>query len=209
MSEREGFVPVAGESDGIPDIGVGMLGHGFMGRAHTNGYTKIPYIYWPPAARPRLVAVCGRNESHAAEAARRYGYEGYYTDWRRMLADDRIQLFDNVAPDDLHVEPTIAALEAGKHVVCEKPLAVDVADAARMLTAARKAGTKHLCGFNYRFVPAVRFARDLIDRGVIGRIYEFRGTYLQGAWPTQTSRCGAFRRRGLARPGRSRISAAT
>jgi len=180
MSEREGFVSVADESDGIPEIGVGLLGHGFMGRAHTNGYKKIPYIYWPPAARPRLVAVCGRDESRAAEAARRYGYEGYYTDWRAMLADDRIQLFDNAGPDDLHVEPTIAALEAGKHVVCEKPLAVDVADAARMLGAARKSGTKHLCGFNYRFVPAVRLARELIERGALGRIYEFRGTYLQG-----------------------------
>ncbi len=180
MTQYEGFVAVGGETDGIPSIGVGMLGHGFMGRAHTNGFKKIPYVYWPPAARPRLVAVCGRDAGRAAEAARRYGYEGYYTDWRSMLADDRIQLFDNVGPDTSHVEPTIAALEAGMHVICEKPLALDTADAARMLRAARKAGTKHLCGFNYRFVAAVRLARDLIDRGVLGQIYEFRGTYLQG-----------------------------
>ena len=190
MAQYDGFGAVADEPDSTAEIGVGMLGHGFMGRAHTNGYKKIPYIYWPPAARPRLVAVCGRNADRAAEAARRYGYEGYYTDWRKLLADDRIQLFDNVATDDQHVEPTIAALEAGKHVICEKPLALDTADAARMLQAARKAGTKHLCSFNYRFVAAVRLARDLIDRGLLGQIYEFRGTYLQGgmADPSQPLR---------------------
>jgi predicted dehydrogenase len=180
MPLPDGFVPVSEQPATIPEIGVGMLGHGFMGRAHTNAFKMIAYTHWPPVALPRLVAVCGRNDERAAEAARRYGYAGYYTDWRKLLANDRIQLFDNAGPDDQHVEPTIAALKAGKHVLCEKPLALSAADAARMLEAARRGGTKHMCGFNYRFVAAVRLARDLIDRGLLGQIYEFRATYLQG-----------------------------
>ena len=181
MAERAGFVPVETADKDIPEVGIGILGYGFMGRAHTNGYKKIKYTHWPPVVNPRLVAMCGRTGERAAEAALRYGYEGYYTDWRRMLEDDRIQLFDNSSPDHMHVEPSIAALEAGKHVICEKPMALNTADAARMLTAARKAGTKNMCGFNYRFVAAVRLARHLIERGVLGRIYEFRGTYLQSS----------------------------
>ena len=173
-----GFVAVAGRTD-IPELGVGILGYGFMGRAHTNAYKKIPYIYWPPAARPRLVAMSGRHADAVAVQAARYGYEGYYTDWRQMLADDRIQLFDNSGPHSMHVEPSLAALAAGKHVVCEKPMALNSADALRMVRAARDAGVKHMCGFNYRFIPAVRLARELIDRGALGKLYQFRCQYLQ------------------------------
>jgi predicted dehydrogenase len=172
------FVPVESD-DGTPEIGVGVLGHGFMGRAHTNAYKKIPYIFWPQAVRPRLIAMCGRDAGRVAEQARRYGYAGYYTDWRAMLDDDRIQLFDNSGPHAIHVEPTIAALEAGKHVICEKPLALNSADAQRMLLAAQRAGVKHMCGFNYRFIPAIRLARELLDRELLGRIYHFRCQYLQ------------------------------
>jgi predicted dehydrogenase len=150
-----------------------------MARAHSNAYKKIPYIYWPPAATPNLVAICGRTEARVAEAARRYGYAGYYTDWQAMLKDPRIQVFDNCAPHHLHVEPVLAALAAGKHVICEKPIALRSEDAYQMLQAARAAGVKHMAGFNYRFVPAVRLAYDLIQRGVIGEVYQFRGQYLQ------------------------------
>jgi predicted dehydrogenase len=163
----------------IPEVGVGILGYRFMGRVHTNAYSKIPYTFWPPAARPRLVAVCGRNADLVAAHARRYGYEGYYVDWRAMVDDERIQVFDNCGPHSLHVEPSIAALQAGKHVLCEKPMALTSADAARMVIAARKSGTKHMCGFNYRFVPAVRLAREIIERGLLGKIYHFRCHYLQ------------------------------
>src|SRR5512136_1982845 len=131
MASPSGFVPVG--QDGIPEIGVGILGYNFMGRAHTNAYKKIPYIFWPPAARPRLVAMCGRNAEAVAAQARRYGYEGYYTDWREMLADDRIQLFDNSGPHSMHVEPSIAAVEAGRNVICEKPMALSAADGLRMV----------------------------------------------------------------------------
>ena len=93
MSKETGFTTMAGPKAGkeAPEIGIGMLGYAFMGKAHTNAYKKIPYMMYPPAAVPKLVAVCGRNEAAVAEAARRYGYMGYYTDWRKMLEDDRVQ----------------------------------------------------------------------------------------------------------------------
>jgi predicted dehydrogenase len=181
MSEEVGFTSMAGakaEHD-APEIGIGLLGYAFMGKAHTNAFKKIPYIMYPPVAIPRLVAVCGRNEDAVKEAARRYGYEGYYTDWRRMLENDAIQVFDNGGPNNAHAEPSIAAAEAGKHVFCEKPLARTAQEARSMLDAVEKAGVKHMVAFNYRFVPAVVQARKLIESGKVGRIYHWRAVYLQ------------------------------
>ncbi len=181
MSEKTGFTRMAGPKAGssAPEIGVGMLGYVFMGKAHSNAYKKIPYMMYPPPAIPKLIAICGRNEAAAAEAARRYGYEGYYTDWRRMLEDDRIQLFDNGAPNDAHAEPCMAAARAGKHVFCEKPLARSGEEAKEMLDAVVKAGVKHQVAYNYRFVPAIRQAYDLIRSGMLGKIYHYRAAYLQ------------------------------
>jgi predicted dehydrogenase len=181
MSEETGFTTMAGAraKDEAQEVGVGMLGYAFMGKAHSNAYKKIPYMMYPPPAIPRLIAVCGRNEEAVAEAARRYGYEGYYTDWRKMLEDDRIQLFDNGGPNDMHAEPCIAAAQAGKHVFSEKPLARNGEEAKRMLDAVTKAGVKHQVAFNYRFVPAVRQARNLIESGALGQIYHYRAVYLQ------------------------------
>lgn len=181
MSEATGFSTMAGwraEGD-APEIGVGMLGYAFMGKAHTNAYKTLPYMMYPPVARPRLVAIAGRDKDAVAEAARRYGYEKYYTDWREMLADDAVQLFDNGGPNDVHAEPSIAAAEAGKHVFCEKPLARTAEEARTMLDAVEKAGVKHMVAFNYRFVPAIRQARELIESGALGQIYHFRAVYLQ------------------------------
>jgi predicted dehydrogenase len=177
MSHR-GFTEV-GTATGERTINIGLLGYAFMARAHSNAYRKIPYIFWPPAAKPRLVAIAGRTEERVADAARRFGYEGYYTNWEEMVVDPRIDIFDNCASHHMHVEPSITALEHGKHVVCEKPMALTAEDALRMVNTARSAGTKHMCGFNYRFVPAIRLARDLIDRGLLGDIYHFRVQYLQ------------------------------
>jgi len=173
------FHPVDIASLGIPEIGVGMLGYRFMGRAHSNAYQRMPMFFWPPAARPRLVAICGRTGPAVEEAALRFGYEGYYTDLDEMLSDPRIVLFDNCASADAHAGPTLAAIAAGKNVLCEKPLAPTAADAFKMWQAAEAAGVVHMTGFNYRLVPAVRFVRDLIDQGIIGQIYSFRGRYLQ------------------------------
>ncbi len=181
MPGETGFTTMAGAKadKAAPEIGVGMMGYAFMGKAHTNAYKKIPYMIYPPPAIPRLIAIAGRNEAAVKEAALRYGYEGYYTDWREMLKDDRIQLFDNGGPNDAHSEPCIAAAQAGKHVLCEKPLARNTHEAAAMLEAVTKAGVTHSVAFNYRFVPAIRQAKDLIDSGALGQIYHFRAVYLQ------------------------------
>jgi predicted dehydrogenase len=181
MSKKTGFTTMAGpRAEGeAPEVGVGMFGYAFMGKAHTNAYKTIPYMMYPPPAIPRLVAICGRNEEGVAEAARRYGYEGYYTDWRQMLEDERVQLFDNGGPNNMHAEPSRAAAQAGKHVFCEKPLARNGEEARQMLDVVTKAGVKHMVAFNYRFVPAIRQARNLIESGALGQIYHFRAMYLQ------------------------------
>ncbi|MEW6578531.1 MAG: Gfo/Idh/MocA family oxidoreductase [Chloroflexota bacterium] len=181
MSDEVGFISMAGaKAEGeAPVLGVGLLGYAFMGKAHSNAFKTLPYMMYPPVAIPRLVAICGRNEEAVAEAARRYGYEKYYTDWRKMLEDPDIQVFDNGGPNDMHAEPCIAAAQAGKHVFSEKPLARTAEEAKRMLDAVEKAGVKHQVAFNYRFVPAIVQARKLIESGALGRIYHWRAVYLQ------------------------------
>jgi predicted dehydrogenase len=177
MNSRDGFTQVS-ETD-AREIGVGMLGYAFMGRAHSNAFLKLPHMIYPPPAIPKLIALCGRDEEQVSKVATRFGYEGYYTDWRKMLEDDRIELFDNGGPNNIHEAPCIVAAEAGKHVLCEKPLARNAAEAKRMREAVENAEVKGLVAFNYRFVPAIRQARDLIASGKLGRIYHFRAMYLQ------------------------------
>jgi predicted dehydrogenase len=182
MSEAQvGFVTQgAGAAGGeVPEIGVGMLGYAFMGKAHSNAYKTLQYMTWPPPLRPMLVAIAGRNEQAVADAARRYGFSEAVSDWRALVADERVRLFDNTGPNNLHAEPTIAAAESGKHVVCEKPLGRSASESFEMWQRTAAAGVKHMCAFNYRFVPAVRLAREMIDAGELGEIYHFRGRYLQ------------------------------
>jgi predicted dehydrogenase len=178
MSEA-GFVTMGQEPEEIKPIGVGMLGYAFMGKAHSNAYKTIAYMTWPPPMRPELVAIAGRNEEAVVDAARRYGFAEHVTDWRALVADERIGLFDNAGPNHLHAEPTIAAAEAGKHVICEKPLGRDAAESYETWQRVQAAGVKHMCAFNYRFVPAVRLAREMIASGELGEILHFRGSYLQ------------------------------
>jgi predicted dehydrogenase len=163
----------------IPELGVGMLGYSFMGKAHSNAYKKLAYIFWPPPAIPKLVAICGRDEVKVSEARRRYGYSKYYTDWKKLVRDPDVELFDNGAPNDLHAEPCIEAAEEGKNILCEKPLARSAQEARPMVEAVRRSSVKHMVGFNYRFVPAIQLAKKLIDDGTIGRIYHFHARYLQ------------------------------
>ena len=182
MSEKsQSFTSMAGPAagDDIPEVGVGMLGYAFMGKAHSNAFRTIPYMMYPPPAIPRMVSISGRSEAAVAEAARRYGYEKYTTDWREQVNDPEVQLFDNGGPNDSHAEPSIAAAEAGKHVLCEKPLGRTAEESKMMLDAVEKAGVKHMVAFNYRFVPAIRLARNIIESGALGQIYHFRGVYLQ------------------------------
>lgn len=182
MSEQVGFL-TQGQAKtvegNIPAVGIGMVGYAFMGKAHVNGYKQLPYIFWPPAAIPRLVAVSGRSTEGVSAAAQRFGFETYYTDWREMMKNPDIRIIDNVGPNNLHAEPSIAAAEAGKNILCEKPLARNAAEAKQMLDAVTKAGVKHQCAFNYRFVPAVRLVKEMIDNGTLGQIYHIRSQYLQ------------------------------
>ena len=174
-----GTMGQASGADEVQPIGVGMLGYAFMGKAHSNAYKTLAYMTWPPPLVPHLVAIAGRNEEAVSEAARRYGFSEYVTDWRALVADDRVQLFDNSGPNNLHAEPTIAAAESGKHVICEKPLGRDAAESHETWQRVEATGVKHMCAFNYRFVPAVRLARQIIESGDLGEITHFRGSYLQ------------------------------
>jgi predicted dehydrogenase len=182
MSETtQSFTSQAGPAatGDIPEVGIGMLGYAFMGKAHSNAFRTIPYMMYPPPAIPRMVSVSGRNEIAVAEAARRFGYEKYTTDWREQIDDPDVQLFDNGGPNDAHAEPCIAAAEAGKHVFCEKPLGRTAEESKTMLDAVNKAGVKHMVAFNYRFVPAIRQAKQIIESGALGQIYHYRAVYLQ------------------------------
>jgi predicted dehydrogenase len=178
---KVGFVTM-GESSGgedIPTVGVGMLGYGFMGKAHSNAYKTLAYMTWPPPLMPQLVSIAGRNAEAVAAAAGRYGFADHVTDWKKLVADPRIGVFDNSGPNNFHAEPTIAAAEAGKHVICEKPLGRTADEAFETWQRVAATGVKAMCAFNYRFVPAVRLARQIIEAGDLGEIFHFRGRYLQ------------------------------
>ena len=181
MAEGSGFTSMAATATAgdAPEIGVGMLGYAFMGKAHSNAMLKIPHMMYPPPAIPKLVGIAGRNEAAVKEAAKRFGYANYYTDWRKMLENDAIQLFDNGGPNDAHAEPSILAAQMGKHVLCEKPLGRTAEESKEMWDAVAKTGVKHMVAFNYRFVPAIRQIRKLVDSGALGQIYHFRAQYLQ------------------------------
>jgi predicted dehydrogenase len=184
-AEKVGFVTMAAGGGGaeLETIGIGMLGYAFMGKAHSNAYKTLPYMAWPPPYVPRLVAIAGRNEEAVSEAAQLYGFEGHVTDWHALVEDERVQVFDNAGPNNLHTEPSIAAAEAGKHVICEKPLGRTADESYDAWKRVAAAGVKHMCAFNYRFVPAVRLAREIVETGDLGEITHFRGSYLQ-EWGT-------------------------
>src|SRR3954469_11523775 len=156
-----------------------MLGYAFMGKAHSHAFLTIDHMTWPPPLVPKLVGIAGRNEAAVEEARERYGYAYATDDWRRLVDDESIGLFDNGGPNSLHAEPTIAAAQAGEHGVCEKPLGRDAGESYDIWQAVAATGVKHMCAFNYRFVPAVRLAREMIDAGELGELRPFRGRYLQ------------------------------
>ena len=159
-------------------IKIGMVGYKFMGKAHSHAYRDLP-LFFPKSIHPEMKVICGRNPESVAEAAKQFGWEEYATDWRSLLERDDIDLIDINAPSDVHKEITLAAVQAGKHVFCEKPLALTLKDAREMLEAVEAAGVKHMVGFNYRFAPAVMLAKKLIEEGRLGDIYHFRAWFLQ------------------------------
>jgi predicted dehydrogenase len=168
----------------MAEIGIGMLGQGFMGRAHARALRTLTEVSDPPLT-PRLVALAGRDTDALALSQRRFGFERTTTDWRDLVADPDIGLLENLGPNRLHAEPVLAAVAAGKHVLCEKPLGMDAAESHAMWAAAEAAGVVHMCAFNYRFVPAVRLAREILERGELGEIRHVRARYLQ-AWGDTT-----------------------
>ncbi|GAA3407902.1 Gfo/Idh/MocA family protein [Paenibacillus hodogayensis] len=159
-------------------VRVGMVGYKFMGKAHSHAYRDIP-MFFPDAPVPVMQAICGRSAEGVGRAAAQFGWAEAVTDWRELVARDDIDLVDINAPSDAHKEIALAAARAGKHLFCEKPLALTLADSRDMLEAAEAAGVKHMIGFNYRFAPAVQLARKLIAEGRLGRIHHFRAVFLQ------------------------------
>jgi predicted dehydrogenase len=163
----------------IETLNVGLVGAGFMGKAHALAYAAMPMFYWPAPAIPLRYAIADATDELARDAADRFGFERGVSDWRRIVDDPDVDIVDIAVPNDLHAEIAIAAAEAGKHVICEKPLARNAEEAGRMVAAVRRARVTNMVAFNYRRTPAVLLAREIIERGEVGKILNFRGTYLQ------------------------------
>ena len=162
-------------------IGIGIIGYGMMGRVHSGGFAKLPVVY-SSRAIPILKGLCGRTQDKVREVAKELGYEYSTTNWKELITDEEVQIIDNCAPDSVHLEPCIAALETGKHTIVEKPMAMNLEEALQMYEAARKAehrGVRHMVFFCYRFVPAILLAKRLINEGRLGKIYQFRSCYIQ------------------------------
>jgi predicted dehydrogenase len=157
----------------MAEIGVGMVGYKFMGRTHSNAYRQVAHFF-AVDPKPRMVAVCGRDEAGVRAAAEQLGWEGYETDYHKLVTRDDIQLVDVASTGNTHYEVVMAALAAGKHVYCEKPLANSLDQAREMLATAKKAGVINVINFNYRRVPAIAFAKQLIAEGQIGDIRHWR-----------------------------------
>ena len=157
---------------------VGMIGYGFMGRTHSNAYKRLN-DFFTVEHRPVLQAVCARNREKAQAFADNWGYQRIEADWRRLVEADDIDLIDIGAPNNMHHEIALAAAQAGKMVVCEKPLAMSVAEAQEMTDAVEAAGVPNMVWFNYRRVPSIALAKQIIDEGRIGRPFHYRAAYLQ------------------------------
>lgn len=162
----------------MTEIGVGLVGYKFMGQAHSNAYRQVGRFFKVDPT-PRMRAICGRDGPAVSEAAETLGWEGYETDYRRLVERDDIDLVDVSTPGNTHHDVALAALEVGKHVFCEKPLANTLDEAREMRDAAREAGTVNMVNFNYRWVPAVQLAKQLVKDGRLGEIRHWRAVYLQ------------------------------
>ncbi|KMW59818.1 Myo-inositol 2-dehydrogenase [Candidatus Rhodobacter oscarellae] len=163
---------------GKQKLRIGMVGYGFMGRTHSNAFTQAPKYFDLPR-EPELVAVCARNRERAEAFASNWGYQDVESDWQSLVARDDIDLIDIAAPNDMHHDIAIAAAQAGKMVMCEKPLGRTAAESAEMVAAVETAGVANMVWYNYRRIPAVTLAKQMIDRGDLGRIYHYRAKFLQ------------------------------
>jgi predicted dehydrogenase len=162
----------------MSEINVALIGYKFMGRAHSNAYRQVSHFF-PGKFTPRLKVICGRDREAAEAAAKQLGWDEVETDWRVVVERDDIDVIDVSTPGHLHHDQVMAAAAAGKHIICEKPLANTLADAKDMLKAVQKAGVKHMLMHNYRKIPAVALVRRMVDEGRLGEIYHYHGAYLQ------------------------------
>lgn len=163
----------------MQNVNVGLIGGGFMGKAHSLAYAAMPMFFWPAPALPVRSILAETSDALASDAARRFGFERATGDWRKVIDDPDVHVVDIATPNHLHAEIAIAAAQAGKHIICEKPLARTVEEAKAMWEAVKDADIVHMVAFNYRRTPAVALAKKYIDEGAIGEILNFRGTYLQ------------------------------
>ena len=159
-------------------LNVGLIGYKFMGKAHSNAYRSVN-MFFDCGADVVMKAICGRNREGVKAAAKQLGWESYETDWKKLVKRADIDIVDIVTPGFMHCEMAVGAAKAGKHVICEKPLANTVAEAEKMVAAVEKAGVKNMVAYNYRRVPAIVYAKQLIDQGKLGKLFHFRATYLQ------------------------------
>ena len=160
------------------ELNIGMIGYGFMGKAHSNAYSKVSHFF-DLEYKPVLKAICARNEEKLKPFAEQWGYKSTETDWRVLLERDDIDAIDICVPNNLHKEIAIAAAAAGKMVLCEKPLSMNTAEGEEMCQAVEAAGVANMVWYNYRRVPAVSLAKQLIDEGRLGRIFHYRSLFLQ------------------------------
>ena len=161
-------------------IGIGTIGMGWMGDTHSRAYRTIPDRFHDSGIRPRLVVCADAVEARARNAQERFGYERCTTDWRDVMADPAVEAVDITAPNGMHLELVRAAAEAGKHIICEKPVGRDPGETLAAVAAAQAAGVTTFVGFNYRWAPVVQYARQLIADGKLGRITHYHGRFLNG-----------------------------
>lgn len=158
---------------------IGLIGTGLMGRAHANGYNRIHNFFPDLQYEPELIAVCSRNEEKVKAFADQWNFQSYETDWRKLIASPDIEAVDICTPNDSHMEIAMAAAAAGKMILCEKPLARTVEEGQKMVEAIEKAGVKTTVWYNYRRMPAVTLAKQIVDSGKLGKIFHYRANFLQ------------------------------
>src|SRR5882757_7715706 len=159
-------------------LNIGMIGYGFMGRAHSNGYNRVNNFF-DLEYRPVLKAVAARDKEKAQQFADKWGYESVETDWKKLIERKDIDAVDICTPNNTHKVIALAAAKAGKMILCEKPLAMNAEEGREMVNAVESAGVPNMVWYNYRRVPAVTLAKQLIDEGKLGRIFHFRALFLQ------------------------------
>lgn len=166
------------EDTTMKELRIGMIGYGFMGKAHSNAYAQANHFF-PCEYKPVLKALCARNAEKASSFAKNWGYESIETDWRKLLERKDIDAVDICTPNNIHKEIAIAAAKAGKMILCEKPLAMNAEEGEEMCQAVEKAGVANMVWYNYRRIPAVTLAKQIIDSGKLGRIFHYRANFLQ------------------------------